>query len=80
MTKLYICPDTGSDENDGTEERPLSTLFQAMMLSKNSGEFLARTVKEDGSKTWEPAAKAAIKKNLKKYEAEMKKAEKAAGR
>ncbi|KAK6026198.1 nucleic acid-binding domain protein [Ostertagia ostertagi] len=51
-----------------------------MVLSKNSGEFLVRTVKEDGTKTWEPAAKAAIKKNLKKYEAELKKAEKAAGR
>ncbi|KHJ87640.1 nucleic acid-binding domain protein [Oesophagostomum dentatum] len=51
-----------------------------MVLSKNSGEFLIRTVKEDGTKTWEPAAKAAIKKNLKKYEAELKKAEKAASR
>lgn len=80
MTKLYICPDSGSDQNDGTEERPLGSLFQAMVLSKNTGEFLVRTVKEDGTKAWEPAAKAAIKKNLKKYEAELKKAEKAAGR
>lgn len=37
-----------------------------MVLSKNTGEFLVRTVKEDGTKAWEPAAKAAIKKNLKK--------------
>ncbi|EYC00740.1 hypothetical protein Y032_0113g380 [Ancylostoma ceylanicum] len=80
MTKFYICPESGSDENDGTEEKPLGTLFQAMVLSKNSGEFLVRTIKEDGTRTWEPAAKAAIKKNLKKYEAELKKAEKAAGR
>ncbi|KIH56092.1 hypothetical protein ANCDUO_13731 [Ancylostoma duodenale] len=104
MTKFYICPESGSDENDGTEEKPLGTLFQAsyhpptsrrggagahphglrplraMVLSKNTGEFLVRTVKEDGTRTWEPAAKAAIKKNLKKYEAELKKAEKAAGR
>ncbi|VDO35072.1 unnamed protein product [Haemonchus placei] len=80
MTKLYICPDTGSDENDGSEERPLGTLLQAMMLSKNSGEFLVRTINVDGTKSWEPAAKAAIKKNLKKYEAELKRAGKAAER
>ncbi|KAK6053444.1 nucleic acid-binding domain protein [Cooperia oncophora] len=84
MTKLYICPDTGSDENDGTEERPLSTLFQAMMLSKNSGEFLVRTVKEDGfeNRCGRTTAQVAPSRSntMKKYEAELKKAEKAAGR
>ncbi|KJH41319.1 asparagine--tRNA ligase [Dictyocaulus viviparus] len=80
MTKFYICPEFGSDCNDGSEEKPLGTLFQAMVLSKNAGEFLIRTLNEDGSKTWEPASKAAIKKNLKRYEAEMKKAEKASAR
>ncbi|VDM55711.1 unnamed protein product [Angiostrongylus costaricensis] len=77
MTKFYICSEFGSDHNDGSEERPLGTIFQAMVLSKNTGEFLVRSVKEDGTKTWEPASKAAIKKNLKKYEAELKKVEKA---
>ncbi|KAJ1360833.1 Asparagine--tRNA ligase, cytoplasmic [Parelaphostrongylus tenuis] len=77
MPRFYICSEFGSDDNDGSEGKPLATIFQAMLLSNNSGEFLVRSVKEDGTKSWEPASKAAVKKNLKKYEAELKKMEKA---
>lgn len=94
MSKLYIDVDAGCDQNSGTKEQPLATLvqvsqyavfrkqislIQAMLLSNNSGEFLIRK-KINESDSWEPAAKAAIKKAVKKYEAEKKKLEKAADR
>ncbi|CAI5438413.1 unnamed protein product [Caenorhabditis angaria] len=77
MSKLYIDVDAGSDEAVGSIEQPLATLVQAMLISKNSGEFLIKKQSEEGVESWEPAAKAAIKKALKKYEAEVKKLEKA---
>ncbi|PAV87442.1 hypothetical protein WR25_18587 [Diploscapter pachys] len=75
--KLYIDADAGSDEhNDGSIDKPFASLFQAMIVSKNSGEYLMKTAGEDGVKDWQPATKSAIKKNIKRYEAEVKKLEK----
>ncbi|CAI4226705.1 unnamed protein product [Auanema sp. JU1783] len=78
--KYYVCAETGSDENVGTADKPLASLWKAMLLSDNKGEYLSKIKLEDGTFDWEPAAKAAIKKNLKKYEAEKKKAEKSSAR
>ncbi|CAD6184456.1 unnamed protein product [Caenorhabditis auriculariae] len=70
MAKIYIDAEHGSDSNTGSEESPLSSLLQAMMVTKNSGEYLVRKKNDDGSHAWEPVAKAAVKKALKKYESE----------
>lgn len=79
MPRFYVCADSGSDHNEGTsEETAVANLFQAMLLAKSvNGDFVMRVTKEDGTKTWEAPAKSQIKKNQKKFDAEMKKLEKA---
>uniref|UniRef100_A0A914DWQ6 Asparagine--tRNA ligase, cytoplasmic n=1 Tax=Acrobeloides nanus TaxID=290746 RepID=A0A914DWQ6_9BILA len=77
MTKektYYICPDLGSDETGiGSEEKPLKTLFKAMVLAgSDESNFLVAAVKDD-QKVWEPASKSALKKNKKRYEEELRK-------
>jgi len=77
-TPLYICPDTGSDESgDGSIEKPLRSLFKAMMIAGTVDGNFQVAVEKDGAKTFEPASKSAIKKNQKKFEAEQKKLVKA---
>uniref|UniRef100_A0AC34FX99 Uncharacterized protein n=1 Tax=Panagrolaimus sp. ES5 TaxID=591445 RepID=A0AC34FX99_9BILA len=75
---LYICTESGDDTTgDGTQEKPLKSLFKAMLISGSAeGDFRVSTVKEE-QRVWEPAAKSAIKKNIKKFEVEQKKSVKA---
>uniref|UniRef100_A0AC34FXK9 Uncharacterized protein n=1 Tax=Panagrolaimus sp. ES5 TaxID=591445 RepID=A0AC34FXK9_9BILA len=48
-----------------------------MLISGSAeGDFRVSTIKEE-QRVWEPAAKSAIKKNIKKFEAEQKKSVKA---
>uniref|UniRef100_A0A0N5AK10 Asparagine--tRNA ligase, cytoplasmic n=1 Tax=Syphacia muris TaxID=451379 RepID=A0A0N5AK10_9BILA len=71
--KFYIDALNGNDDNDGSEQKPLKTLFQAMVISKSPcGDFLVRS-EEDGAASWKPPSKSALKKNQKKYEQELRK-------
>ncbi|CAJ0944026.1 unnamed protein product, partial [Mesorhabditis belari] len=77
--RYYVCAETGDDSRDGTSETSaVANLFQAMLLARSpKGDFLVRTKKDDGTAKWEAPSQSAIKKNVKKYEAEVKKHEKA---
>ncbi|MFH4983250.1 hypothetical protein AB6A40_009959 [Gnathostoma spinigerum] len=77
MKVYYIHPDEGSDDNDGSREKPVKSLFAAMMLAKSAtGKFMMWTEK-DGNIGWEAASKTALKKNQKRFEQELRKLSKA---
>jgi len=74
----YINSSTGDDEKgDGSEEKPLKSLFKAMLLAESSdGDFRVAPEGDDKNGQWEPASKSALKKNKTKFDAEMRKKQK----
>uniref|UniRef100_A0A0N4Z1V9 Asparagine--tRNA ligase, cytoplasmic n=1 Tax=Parastrongyloides trichosuri TaxID=131310 RepID=A0A0N4Z1V9_PARTI len=77
-TKYFISPTVGSDiDGDGSIEKPLATLFKAMMLASSAtGDFMIE-VEKDGAKCFEPATKTALKKSKARFEQEQRKLAKA---
>lgn len=74
----YINASTGDDERgDGSEEKPLKSLFRAMLLAESSdGDFRVAAEGDDKKGSWEPASKSAIKKNKTRFDAELRKKQK----
>ncbi|GMR52811.1 hypothetical protein PMAYCL1PPCAC_23006 [Pristionchus mayeri] len=79
MSTLYVCQESGDDANDGlSTATAVASLFQAMLLAKTAdGDFKMATKNESGEIVWDKPSQAAKKKNQKRFEAELKKLEKA---
>ncbi|KAI9088749.1 hypothetical protein DFS34DRAFT_654803 [Phlyctochytrium arcticum] len=74
----YVCEVQGNDEQGkGTEKLPFKTAYAAFAHLSGNGEILVRKSVDEG---YQPIAKAALKKAQKLYDANQKKAQKAAER
>ncbi|CAD5206710.1 unnamed protein product [Bursaphelenchus okinawaensis] len=77
-TEFYVDPENGCDEQgDASKEKPVKNLFKAMLIAGSIDKKFFVAALEDNKLEWKEAAKAAIKKNAKKFEAENKKLQKA---
>uniref|UniRef100_A0A915LE45 Asparagine--tRNA ligase, cytoplasmic n=1 Tax=Meloidogyne javanica TaxID=6303 RepID=A0A915LE45_MELJA len=76
--KFHICNTNGDDDSgDGSELKPLKSLFRAMQLAGTSeGFFLVSVIKEGEAKQWDKPSKSALKKATGRYDEERRKREK----
>lgn len=75
--KIWICEVQGHDiEGNGTEKMPFRTLLKALEHAK--GPKASFQVRKVITENYQPAAKAAVKKATKIYDANVKRAQKAA--
>jgi asparaginyl-tRNA synthetase len=85
---IYICATAGDDDaGDGSELKPLKTLFRAMQLAdSSSANFLVSVpppkdtpaaAKGSDQKQWDKPSKSAMKKAVGRWEEERRKREKA---
>ena len=78
---FYICTTDGNDEaGDGSEVKPLKSLFRAMLLADSAeADFRVATPPKDGQagKQWDKPSKSAMKKAVGRWEEEKRKREKA---